>query len=351
MTIETLRANGLILFEVVAGSHAYGLATKDSDMDMKGVFYLPKDDFYAGEYITQIADDKNDVVYYELGRFFELLSKSNPSVLEILSSPLDCVKYKHPLMQSLNSCDYLSLEAVKTFSNYALDQVKKAKGLNKKINNPVERRRKTLLDFCYVLEANDAKPFVEWLESKGWDQGNCGLAKLDHCKGTYGLYYDAERGKYKGVLSKVDSCEVSCSSIPKGEELKAYLIVNQDSFAQHCKSYREYFEWKSNRNEKRFSANLEHNAGYDAKNMMHTLRLMEVAKDILLHHDLRVRRTNREELLKIKSGSYSYEELLEKATTLQNEINELRNKSDLKENLNTELLRSRLVEIRTILYN
>lgn len=351
MTIEVLRANGLILFEVVAGSHAYGLATHDSDMDIKGVFYLPKEAFYAGEYIAQVADEKNDVVYYELGRFFELLSKTNPSALEILASPTDCLKYKHPLMDELNVRDYLSLEAVRTFSNYAMDQVQKAKGLNKKINKPMERKRKTLLDFCYVLEANDAKPFVQWLESKGWDQINCGLAKLDHCKGTYGLYYDAEKGNYKGVLAKADSCEVSCSSIPKGKEMEAYLVVNQDSFAQYCKSYREYFEWESNRNEKRFLANLEHNAGYDAKNMMHTLRLMGVAKDLLIHQDLLLRRPNHEELLKIKSGFYTYEELLNKAFLLQEEINELRDTSKLKKMVNTNVLRSRLIKIRTVLYN
>ena len=350
MTIELLRANGLILFEVVAGSHAYGLATKDSDIDIKGVFYLPKDDFYASEYIAQVADEKNDVVYYELGRFFELLSKSNPNAFEILASPADCVKYRHPLMEELNIGDCLSLGAIKTFSNYAMVQVQKAKGLNKKINNPIVRKRKTLLDFCYVLEGNGAKPFLQWLENKGWEQTNCGLAKLDHCKGTYGLFHDITKGKYKGVLAKPDSCEVSCSSIPKGEELEAYLVVNQDSFTQHCKSYKEYFEWESNRNEKRFLANLEHNAGYDAKNMMHTLRLMEVAKDILLHQDLRVRRPNREELLKIKSGSYSYKELLEKATLLQDQISELTNTSSLKKTVDTEWLRSRLVEIRTVLY-
>ena len=85
--------------------------------------------------------------------------------------------------------------------------------------------------------------------------------------------------------------------------------------------------------------------------MMHTIRLKEVAKDILLHKDLRVKRSNREELLKIKSGLYTYEELLDKAVTLQDEINELSITSELKETLNIELLRSILVEIRTILYN
>jgi len=176
-------------------------------------------------------------------------------------------------------------------------------------------------------------------------------AKLDHCKGTYNLYHDRTKGKYKGGIAKPDSCEVTCLSIPKGEKLEAYLLVNQDSFAQYCKSYREYLQWESMRNEKRFLANLKHNAGYDAKNMMHTIRLKEVAMDILLYKDVRVRRSNREELLLIRSGSYSYEELLEKVTALQNEIQKLKDTSSLMQTINTKLLRNSLINIRTILYN
>lgn len=349
MTIETLRTKGLILFEVIAGSRAYGLATLHSDTDIKGVFYLPKDEFYAGAYFPQISDEKNDVVFYEVGRFFELLQKSNPTILEMIASPEDCIIYKHPLMDELIVQDFLSQDAVKAFANYAMVQVNKAKGLNKKINNPIDEKRKTLLDFCYVLEQNDAIPLLNWLADKGWKQECCGLAKLNHCKGMYGLYYDSS-GQYNGVLAKDDSCEISCSPIPKEDKLEAYLVVNQDSFTQHCKSYREYFEWKSNRNEGRFQANIEQNTGYDAKNMMHTLRLMETAKDILLEGKLQVRRQNREELLKIKKGAYSYEELLTRATAIKSQIDLLLPESTWRKSVDKDLIKSKLLSIRTFLY-
>lgn len=45
MTIEDLKANKLILFEAVSGSRAFGLATENSDTDIRGVYYLPKDSF------------------------------------------------------------------------------------------------------------------------------------------------------------------------------------------------------------------------------------------------------------------------------------------------------------------
>ena len=81
MTIEYLKENNLILLEVIAGSKSFGLDTPQSDTDIKGVFYLPKEQFYGLEYIPQISNDTNDIVYYEIGRFIELLMKNNPNII------------------------------------------------------------------------------------------------------------------------------------------------------------------------------------------------------------------------------------------------------------------------------
>ena len=67
LTIEDLHTQNLLLLEAVSGSRAYGLATTESDTDIKGVFYLPKSMFYGMEYIPQISNETNDIVYYELG--------------------------------------------------------------------------------------------------------------------------------------------------------------------------------------------------------------------------------------------------------------------------------------------
>ena len=39
LTLEDLYTQNLILLEAVSGSRAYGLATPESDTDIKGVFY------------------------------------------------------------------------------------------------------------------------------------------------------------------------------------------------------------------------------------------------------------------------------------------------------------------------
>jgi hypothetical protein len=85
LTLADLHAENLILFEAISGSHAYGLATPQSDTDIKGVFYLPRRLYYGLDYLPQISDAGNDTTYYELGRFVELLLASNPTALELLA--------------------------------------------------------------------------------------------------------------------------------------------------------------------------------------------------------------------------------------------------------------------------
>ena len=86
MTIKDLKSQNLILFEVISGSKSFGLNTPSSDTDIKGVYYLPKAQFYGLQYLPQISNETNDEVYYELGRFVELLLKNNPNIFLIINA-------------------------------------------------------------------------------------------------------------------------------------------------------------------------------------------------------------------------------------------------------------------------
>ncbi len=351
MTINELKEQNLVLFEAVVGSKAYGLDAAASDTDIKGVYYLPKAQFLGLGYMEQVSNESNDEVYYELGRYVELLSRSNPNMLELLASPENCILVKHPLMTAFQIDQLLSKETVNSFSQYAMVQIRKAKGLNKKINNLMALERKDLLDFCYILDGNSTIPCNEWLRARKIDQSQCGLAKINHTKGMYALFYSHSKSSiYKGILAKPGSHEVSCSSIPKGEDLKAYLFVNHEAYSMYCKSYREYVEWVNKRNETRFSSTLAHGQGYDAKNMMHTMRLLEVSKEILLTGKLQVRRPNRSYLLDVKSGKYAYAELVQRAEDIMQEIDFLLPSADLQNRPDVAQLEDQLIRIRTALY-
>lgn len=352
MTIHDIKSKGLLLFEVVSGSKSFGLDTSTSDTDLKGVFYLPKEHFYGLDYIPQISNETNDEVYYELGRFVELLLKNNPNILEILATPEDCIVYKHPIMNHLTIEDFLSKRCKDSFAGYAMTQIKKARGLKKKIVNPMSKERKNLLDFCYVLKGNETLTLPDWLNLNKLKQEDCGLIKLPNAKGGFALFYDTNVSLgYKGVIKSDWSDEVSLSSVPKSEKVKAYLFCNIEGYSKYCKKYTEYWEWIDKRNEERYNTNKKHGKNYDSKNMMHTIRLLETAERIFIKKELTIRVTNRVELLQIKSGEMEYEALLNKADDLLASINAYYQKSDLPDTPDKKKILQLLVLMRNELYH
>ncbi len=77
MNLTQLRQSRQLLFEGISGSRAYGLDLPGSDTDYRGVFILPKKQFYGLNYTEQISSPTNDEVFYELRRFGDLLAKNN----------------------------------------------------------------------------------------------------------------------------------------------------------------------------------------------------------------------------------------------------------------------------------
>ncbi|UPQ75756.1 nucleotidyltransferase domain-containing protein [Chryseobacterium nepalense] len=351
MTISTLQNKDLILFEAISGSRAFGLATENSDTDIRGVYHVPKEDFFGLHYTPQISNETNDITYYEIGRFVELLQKNNPNILEILSSPEDCIQHKNTLMDLLKPEDFLSKLCKDTFAGYAISQIKKAKGLNKKILNPVEKERKSILDFSYVLEGQGSVPLKKWLSENRKNQEKCGLVNIDNTKGVFAVFYD-ESGilKYKGIIQNEEANQVSVSSVPKKEKPIAYLFCNLDAYSSYCKDYREYWKWVSERNEDRYNVNREHGQNYDSKNMMHTIRLLQSCEQIFKTGSLNICVENRDELLDIKKGNQSYEAVMKKAENLIRSIEFHYSHSKLPEVPDIEKTTKILTAIREALY-
>ena len=350
MTIDDLKRKGLIILECISGSRAYGLETPTSDTDIKGVFLLPKEDFYGLDYTPQISNPTNDIVYYEFGRFMQLLSLNNPNILELLNTPKDAVLIKHPFLDEIKSELILSKMCKNTFGKFALSQIKKAKGLKKKIVNPVGKERKSVLSFCYVSYGKGSISLSKFLEINHFNQENCGLIKISHMKNMYALFY-AENLGYCGIMKNELSNDVHLSSIPKQEKELALLYFNKDGYSKYCKEYKEYWHWVENRNEDRYQNTQSHGKNYDAKNMMHTFRLLEMAIEIANEKKVNVKRANREFLLNIKAGNYEYEDLLKMAEKKQNEMEKAFEKSDLQESPNRDTINELTYRIRDRFYN
>ncbi len=351
MTIEELKKSGFIIYECISGSKAYGLDVATSDTDIKGVFVLPKEQIFGMSYIPQISDETNDTVYYELGRFIELLVRNNPNILELLATPKDKILFKHPIMDKIKPSMFISKKCKDSFGGYAFTQVRKARGLNKKIVNPVGKEKKNILEFCHVLDGHGSIPLSKWLARYNYKQEFCGLVNIPHAKDLYAVFYDEKKEKgYKGILKKEKATTVLLSSIPKEEKLVAYLHFNKDGFSKYCRDYKEYWDWVDKRNEARYQNNINHGKNYDSKNMMHTFRLLDMAIEILSTGTINVKRPNREELLVIRRGEVLYDDLIERAENKMKEVEEAYLKSTLPEEPNLTKAEALLVQMRKEYY-
>ncbi|MCK7558372.1 nucleotidyltransferase domain-containing protein [Chitinophaga sedimenti] len=347
MTFEQLiQEPGHLLLKSISGSRAYNLHLPTSDTDIKGIFVLPEKELFGLGYTEQLSDAGNDEVYFEVGRFMDLLCKNNPNILELLNSPEKAVLYKHPLMRLIRPEDFLSRRCLQTFAGYAKTQIKKASGLNKMINRPMDGPRKGVTDFCYVIAGNGSLPLQQFLSQKNWRQEDCGLVKVDHFRDTYLLYH----GAYNGIVSGDDANDVQLSSVPKDAEPAAVMTFNKDGYSVYCKEYASYQTWVAERNEVRYQGTMDHGQGYDAKNMMHTIRLLSMAEEIAVQRRVNVHRQDREFLLRIRQGAYKYEELLKIVEDKMNKIERLYAASDLPDEPDAHKAEEILVQIRTSFY-
>ena len=349
LTTEQIKNNGWLIFEAITGSKAYGLDTAKSDTDFRGVFVLPKELFYSLEYVPQVSNESNDIVYYELKRFMELLSKNNPNIIELLNVPENCILYEHELMKKIKPELFLSKLCEQTFANYAYTQIKKAYGLEKKILNPVEEERKSVFDFCYVYVGKEAINLKAFLLEKGFEEERMGLTSIAHLRDCYNLFYSKEH-QYSGVIRKDEANDVCLSSIPKGETPVGLLYFNKDGYSLFCKKYKEYWEWVERRNDERYNTTMAHGKNYDSKNMMHVFRLLLMAKEIATEGKVNVLRRDRDFLLDIKQGKYEYDDLLTKAESLKNELTGLYKKADLQDAPDINKINELLFEIREAHY-
>ena len=351
MTVDDLHPGRHLLLECRSGSHAYGLATPGSDEDFRGVFLLPYDRLLGLEYTPQLADATNDRSYYELGRFVELLAKANPTALELLATTGEDVLYRHPAMDQLRVEDFLTKACRDTFAGYAITQIRKARGLNKKVHNPMPEERAGVETFCYVIENGRSLPLVDWSHQTGIPAAALTLAKVDHARDLYAVYRDSTGAGWAQGVSRPQSNQVVLSDVPKGQPVAAYLSFNKDGYSTYCRDHRAYWDWVERRNDARYLGTLAHGQGYDSKNMMHTLRLLEMATEIFTEGRLNVRRPNREFLLAVKAGRYTLDEVLGLAEERLAALDAAVAESELPGELPVGFAEEKLVELRRVLYD
>jgi hypothetical protein len=321
-----------LIFLTVVGSQSYGLSTPESDTDYKGIAIPPK------SYLTSFMDNfeqaefKNpnpDCTIFNLLKWLNLACQNNPSVIEILwTDPEFYVitsKYWDRILE--NRDKILSKNVRWRFGGYAFSQLKKMKRHYRYLTNPRKepptRKAFGLPDQC-KLPKNQLDAALSMIQKK-LDDWSFNLSGLE----------DSQKLELKDTITDIMVEIVGASLFFQKEDLwKAAainlgfetnfieLIQKEKEYKQLHEDWKHYQNWKANRNTKR--AELEAKVGYDAKDACALVCISRMAKEILETGKVIVKRTeDREELLSIKRGEWSYEEVVDYAEKSNLELDEL----------------------------
>ena len=114
------------VYAAVVGSRAFGLATDDSDTNVRGVYAAPTREFWSlTKPPAHVEGPGPETFSWEVERFCELALKANPNLLEVLHSPQALTRTALGDELLTLRPAFLSQLAYQTYSGYVLSQFKK----------------------------------------------------------------------------------------------------------------------------------------------------------------------------------------------------------------------------------
>lgn len=259
------------IFMTIAGSHMYGMATAASDIDKRGVCVPPYTHTLGFHNFEQQEVPGEDTVIFSLKKFMHLASDCNPNIIELLYAPDDCIQICEPLWKELleHRDKFLSTKAYHTFCGYAHGQLTRVRNHRAWLTDP-PTHKPTREEFGLQEHGVGARELAKGIDISQIDPGVQDLINRER--------------KYKAALAH----------------------------------YNQYENWKATRNPKR--AELEAKFHYDTKHASHLIRLLRMSLEILSEGKVLVRRPDAAELLAIRQGAWTYDELMEQVEKLRAKV-------------------------------
>lgn len=345
MNLNWLKNN--LVYLTVHGSQAYGLATETSDVDVKGIC-IPPDEvendlfqhFEQAEnhpdvekqcsYLKNPKNPKLESTVYSLRKFIILAANINPNIIELLwTHESDRLVYHKSITSLFEHRDlFLSSKAKFTFSGYAFAQAAK-----------IERHRKWIVE-GELKEPTRAEFGLPNTSPRGFDEVNKYVKqKLEEWNLSKFALDEMSRNDLKEtiweLITEVSGASISWDNWPEAywlsaqqklvhdlglSEQVAKLIQAEYAYKRAVEKYQSWVNWKKNRNKER--AVLEEKSGYDTKHASHLVRLMRMGYEILTEGKVIVKRPDREEILSIKKGDWSYDKVMAYADEMQVKLDE-----------------------------
>lgn len=293
-----------IVLKIKGGSHLYGLATENSDLDYIGVFLNTPEELYGLKTCEVIEEntiskqdngkndkDAIDCKYYSLAKFCSLALGCNPTILEILFVNPKNIVFCDTIGQHLldNRHLFLSKKAYHSFLGYAISQKKKS-----------------------FVKAENLKKLTEAYKE---------LNRINHYKLCKTMLYDAVNPI--GNFMKIWDYEIGMIYTSNGfincDDYPNYITIGDLRFSnQKLIDVKRKIESRLNKASHRADGMLD--KGVDYKFMSHTVRLLYEGIQLLTTGNISFPLEQKDIIMDIKLGKVKNTDIITLIEDLENKI-------------------------------
>lgn len=266
-----------IIFLTTGGSYAYGTNVETSDLDIRGIAVETSNEILGSSSFEQFENRETDTVIYGLRKILKLMLNCNPNVLEMLGTKDEhifiCNKYGKMIKDNTNL--FLSKRAIQSFGGYASAQLRRLQNALARDNYPQKEKEIHMLNTIKTQIATMKDRYEVF------------------SKENLNIYID--KSKKEGFESEL-FIDVNFTHYP--------LRDFKNIYAEMSNVINDY-DKLNHRNSKKDANHLN-------KHAMHLIRLFIMGTELLEGKGINTYRENdREFLLKIRNGEFSYNQIFE----------------------------------------
>lgn len=262
-----------LVFLGLGGSYAYGTATENSDIDIRGIALRSKEEILRGKDFEQVTDSTTDTTIYSLDKMCKLMLNCNPNVIEIFGLTPDQyvfanINFMREFIWLKDA--FLSKRCIKSFGGYATSQLRRLE--NKSAREVGEKQREQHVLDSIKYASDDAKAHLPYLQ-----------------EGSLNFYVD------KAITPEREhELFIDCN-------INHYPLRDFCAYINTCHSVvRDYDKLEDSKRNRRAIAHDKLD-----KHTTHLIRLYYMVFDILENHEVVTYRDKEHEFLnKLRNGLY-----------------------------------------------